>query len=111
MSAVLAPANFAAPQVLVVDLVRVLRGDLDAFGAVDWVRAQRSVALPSPGFETGSVRVVADVGDHEVGEVTILVGQCVEQAVVVVDNLFCQFNGRVVTNSDLRGLGSCGRNS
>ena len=59
----LRPAAFgaAAPDVLVVDLVAVLGGDVHA------ARSESRRALAAPGFEGGAVRLVFDAGDHEVG--------------------------------------------
>ena len=54
-----------------------------------------------PGFETCAVGVVADVGDHEVGKVAVLMGQSVEESIFAIDDFLCQFDGCVVSDSGL----------
>lgn len=73
MPAILQPAPLAAPDVLVADHVAVLGGDFDGSAAVDGVGREGRGALPGPFLEAGAVRVGADVGDHEVCQVAVLV--------------------------------------
>jgi hypothetical protein len=50
----------------------------------------------SPGLEAGAVRLVTDARDHEVGQVTELVGEGVDEACVRVDHFFGQLDACVV---------------
>lgn len=92
---VLLPTVHAAPDVLVIDLVAVPGRDLDP-AAVDGVVLERPGALGRPLLEAGTVRVVADVGDHIVGEVAVLVGERVQEAVFGVDDPLRQLDRGVV---------------
>ena len=80
----------AAPDVLVVDLIAVLGGDVHA------ARSECSCALAAPGLERGAVRLVFDAGDHKVGEVAEFMGEDVEEAFFVIDDFLREFDGGVV---------------
>lgn len=80
------------PDVLVVDLVAVFRSDLD-FSTIDRVVFEQGGAFVAPFLEAGTVGVVANVGDHEVGEMTVFMCQRVEEAVFGVDDPFRQLDG------------------
>ena len=81
-----------------IDGVAVLGGDFNGAIELREVRGAAEVGgyFVGPGFEAGAVRLIADTGDHEVGEVAKLVGQSVDEARVGVDDFFCEFDGRIV---------------
>ena len=99
---VLHGAAAALPHVLEVDVVRVLGRHLDAAVA----KGRR--ALGRPDFEFLAVRVRGDAADHEVGEVAEFVRHYVEEAVLVVDDLFGELDGGVVAVFDAAGAGWVG---
>lgn len=88
VSSVLLPAALTAPTILVINHIRVFSGDLH-FLSIGRMRRQGVHAFRRPVFKAGSVRLVADVGDHEVCQVAVFVRQGVEEAVFGVDDLFC----------------------
>lgn len=57
----LARAHRTRPNILVLDIIRMPRGDFDA------VIGERSADTLRPGFEFLAVRIVAVVGDEECG--------------------------------------------
>lgn len=66
MPSIFQPTPLTAPDILIANNVAMLSSDLDSSPAVDRVVCERGCAFLSPFFEAGAVRVVADVGDHEV---------------------------------------------
>lgn len=91
---VLAGAGDALPDVLEVDVVRVLGRHLDA------ARSKRARTPAGPDLELLTVRVAGDAANHEVGEVAKLVGQRVQEPVFAVDDLLGELDGGVVVLFD-----------
>lgn len=85
----------ALPDVLVLDLVVVLGRHFD-LPSIDRMILHILAALPSPSLETCPVRIVGDIGDHVIGQMTVFVRDSVDEPILVVDNPFCQFDRGMV---------------
>ena len=73
---VFGPTVCTYPDVLVRDLIGMFSSHVDA------AMGKSGGAFPSPTFEFFAVGVVLDVADHEVEEVTIFMGDDVDEAVL-----------------------------
>ena len=87
---ILYPAGFAGPDVLVLDRVAVFRRHSDIA-----VR-ERGADFARPSLEARTVRGGGAVREHEVGKMAVFVRENVEEAVGVVDDLFCELDGGVM---------------
>lgn len=95
----------AHPQILVVDDIGMLSGNLNRPpGRIERVSSQMCRDFCGPGFEASTVGIVADAADHKVGQMTELVRQCVDQSVFAVDDLVGKLDRGKMLNSRDRGL-------
>lgn len=92
----------ALPDVLVFDFVGVLRSHLDS------PLAKCIAALFAPDLELSAMRLVFDAGYHEIAEMTELVCDNVEEAMLVVDDFRGKLDGSemLVCDCRLRGRGT-----
>ena len=88
---VLYATPLARPDVLVLDRVAVFRRDQHV------AMRERGADFSRPGLETGAVRGGGAVREHKVCEMAVFVREDVEKAVRVIDDLFRQLDGGVVT--------------
>lgn len=88
------------PQILVVDDIAVFGGDLDVAPNRNIGLSQMRRDFVGPLLERRAVRLVADIADHEVGQMTKLVRQRVNQAVFAVDDLLRQLDAGKVLDFD-----------
>ncbi|KND90780.1 hypothetical protein TOPH_04466 [Tolypocladium ophioglossoides CBS 100239] len=88
---VLGSARHTCPHILEVNLICVFCRHLDAPRVPKCARAFRR-----PCLELLAVRIVFDAANHEVGQVTKLMGQHVKQPVLVVNDLLGQLDGCVM---------------
>src|SRR5690606_30169259 len=91
----------AAPYVLEVDVVRVLRRHLNA------PSGERRGTLRRPSFELFAVWAPSYTADHEVGQVAEFVCYHVQEAVLTIDDLLRDVDGCMVPVLDVRLV--CGR--
>lgn len=90
-------AGHTVPHVLVVNLVGVLCRYVD-LSAVDRVVLHDFSALLAPALKTGAVGVVVDIGNHIVGEVAVLVSECVDESVFIINDLLGQLDRGMVSD-------------
>ena len=95
MTAASLSAINTAPHIFVVDFVSMFCGHLD-YSTVCRVIHHRLLALAAPLLEASSVRVVVDVGNHEVCKVAVFMSESVDQANFIVDDSLRQLNIGVV---------------
>lgn len=85
MATICLVTSHAGPNILVVDLIRMFCCNIDP-SAIDGVISQGFFAFESPLLEACAVGLVADIGDHVIGKVTVFVGKGIDQAIFVVDD-------------------------
>lgn len=82
----------AFPDILVFNLITMFRRNLDT----EVSKSDRGLA--APGLEVCAMRLVANLADHEGGEVAEFVSEYVVEAILVVDDFFRELNGAVVAD-------------
>lgn len=94
------------PHVLVLDLIAVLGGHFD-LAPVQGMVLHCLGALPSPRLEAGAVRVIRDVGDHVICQMTVFVSNGVDKSVFVVDDALGELDRGIVCVDGTGGLLRC----
>lgn len=84
-----------SPHVLPINTVGVFRRHVN-LASVDGMVFQRLGTFPAPGFEAGAVRVIGYMGDHEVSQMAVFVGESVYEAVLIVDDALGELDSGVV---------------
>ena len=79
--------SHTAPDIFVVNLVRVFGRDIN-FAAINWMVFQCCSAFKPPLLEACTMRLIVNIGDHVVGEVTVFVSKGIDQSIFVIDNTF-----------------------
>lgn len=97
MTTIFLTAGHTVPHVLVVNLVGVLCRDIDLSTKYRVILHDFS-ALLAPALETGAVGIVVDIGNHIVGKVAVLVSECVDESVFVIDDLLSQLDRGMVSD-------------
>lgn len=91
-------APLTAPNVFVLDLIGMTRGDFDLATAVQWVILHCLDTFPSPCVEICTVRLVLHIRDHEVEHMAKFVGQGVQKTVFVGDDALSELNAAFVSD-------------
>src|SRR5438046_3773814 len=96
MPPILMSASIAAPKVFVADNIRMFCSHIDT-SRINWMGFESLHAFSRPLLETRAMRIVTNVGYHEIRQVAVLVCDGVDESVLRIDDFFGQFDRCVMT--------------